>query len=39
MTELVVEEKWLVPSTSDKLNRRTSPKGRVMQGRKGIGNK
>ena len=37
MTELVVEEKWLVPSTSDKLNRRTSPKGRVMQGRKGIG--
>lgn len=37
MTETVVEEKWLVPSTSDKLNRRTSPKGRVMQGRKGIG--
>ena len=29
--------KWLVPSTSDKLKRKTSPNGRVMQGRKGIG--
>ena len=37
MTAMAVEEKWLVPSTSDKLDRRTSPKGRVMQGRKGIG--
>lgn len=37
MTEKVVVDKWLVPSTSDKLRRRTSPKGRVMQGRKGIG--
>lgn len=37
MKEEVVINKWLVPSTSDKLKRRTSPKGRVMQGRKGIG--
>lgn len=37
MDENVVVDKWLVPSTSDKLNRRTSPKGRIMQGRKGIG--
>ncbi len=37
MREDVVINKWLVPSTSDKLKRRTSPKGRVMQGRKGIG--
>lgn len=37
MNESVVVDKWLVPSTSDKLKRRTSPKGRIMQGRKGIG--
>lgn len=37
MDENVVVDKWLVPSTNDKLNRRTSPKGRIMQGRKGIG--
>lgn len=37
MSESVVEDKWLVPSTSDKLLRRKSPKGRIMQGRKGIG--
>ena len=37
MREEVVINKWLVPSTSDKLERRTSPNGRVMQGRKGIG--
>lgn len=37
MKKEVVINKWLVPSTSDKLKRRTSPKGRVMQGRKGIG--
>ncbi len=37
MNEEGVLNKWLVPSTSDKLKRRTSPKGRVMQGRKGIG--
>ena len=29
--------KWLVPSTDDKLKRRISPKGRKLQGRKGIG--
>ena len=29
--------KWLVPSTEDKFIRKTSPKGRLMQGRKGIG--
>ncbi len=29
--------KWLVPSTDDKLQRRTSPNKRLMQGRKGIG--
>jgi len=29
--------KWLVPSTDDKLKRRSSPRGRVMQGRKGVG--
>lgn len=28
---------WLVPSTSDKQNRRESPKGRILQGRKGVG--
>jgi len=37
MTEYIIENKWLVPATSDKLKRKTSPKGRVMQGRKGIG--
>ncbi len=30
-------DKWLVPSTPDKLLRKTSPDGRIMQGRKGIG--
>lgn len=29
--------KWMVPSTNDKLKRKNSPKGRVLQGRKGIG--
>lgn len=28
---------WLVPSTSDKLRRLKSPKGRILQGRKGVG--
>lgn len=37
MEESVVINKWLVPSTSDKFIRKTSPKGRIMQGRKGIG--
>jgi len=32
-----VVNKWLVPATEDKLERKTSPKGRVLQGRKGIG--
>lgn len=29
--------KWLVPSTEDKLERRKSPSGRMMQGNKGVG--
>ncbi len=29
--------KWLVPSTVNKLKKRQSPSGRIMQGRKGIG--
>jgi signal transduction histidine kinase len=33
----VVVNKWMVPSTSDKLVRRKSPLGRTLQGRKGIG--
>jgi signal transduction histidine kinase len=37
MSRDTVINKWLVPSTSDKLLRGKSPKGRVMQGRKGIG--
>lgn len=37
MTRQTVVDKWMVPSTGDKLNRRVSPKGRVLQGRKGIG--
>jgi hypothetical protein len=32
-----VVNKWMVPATEDKLNRRKSPGGRYMQGRKGIG--
>jgi signal transduction histidine kinase len=28
---------WMTPSTDDKLIRRVSPKGRLLQGRKGIG--
>ena len=37
MTFQDVTEKWMVPSTDDKVRRRKSPKGRIMQGRKGIG--
>lgn len=37
MTRDDVINKWLVPSTSDKLRRRSSPSGRIMQGRKGVG--
>lgn len=37
MSKDVVVNKWLVPSTDDKLQRKTSPNGRVLQGRKGVG--
>ena len=37
MTYDVITTKWLLLSTDDKQNRKTSPKGRVMQGKKGIG--
>ena len=37
MSQDTVINKWMVPSTPDKLERRTSPGGRIMQGRKGIG--
>lgn len=37
MTKDTVINKWLVPSTDDKLHRKNSPKGRTMQGRKGVG--
>lgn len=37
MSRDTVINKWLVPSTDDKLKRKISPKGRVMQGRKGVG--
>jgi hypothetical protein len=37
MTYETVVEKWMVPSTNDKLNRVISPGGRRMQGKKGIG--
>src|SRR5690606_9823324 len=32
-----VLKKWLVPSTDDKLKRKESSNGRIMQGRKGVG--
>lgn len=32
-----VTDKWMVPSTDDKLHRKISPNGRIMQGKKGIG--
>ena len=37
MTKDTVINKWLVPSTDDKLKRKKSPSGRNMQGRKGVG--
>lgn len=37
MAQEVVTGQWLVPSTDKKLHSITSPEGRVMQGRKGIG--
>ncbi len=37
MSRDTVINKWMVPSTSDKLDRKKSPSGRIMQGRKGVG--
>ncbi|MBQ9579369.1 MAG: sensor histidine kinase [Ottowia sp.] len=37
MSQDTVINKWMVPSTPDKLNRKQSPSGRTLQGRKGIG--
>ena len=37
MTEDVVLNKWLVPATKNKLNIEKSPRGRIFQGKKGIG--
>jgi C4-dicarboxylate-specific signal transduction histidine kinase len=37
MSRDTVIYKWMVPSTTDKLDRRESPSGRIMQGRKGVG--
>src|SRR5690606_37606704 len=37
MTYDTVVDKWMVPSTNDKLERKTSPRGRILQGKKGIG--
>lgn len=37
MTYEQVTNAWLVPATDDKVKRRVSPKGRVLQGNKGIG--
>ncbi len=37
MSRDVVTTKWMVPSINDKEIRKKSPKGRILQGRKGIG--
>lgn len=37
MSKETIFEKWLVPATDDKLMNKYSPKGRKVQGRKGIG--
>ena len=37
MSRNTVINQWMVPSTADKKNRRKSPCGRIMQGRKGVG--
>lgn len=37
MSKQVVTNAWLVPATKDKLTRTKSPKGRLFQGKKGIG--
>jgi len=37
MSRDTVINRWMVPSTNDKLTRKKSPHGRIMQGKKGIG--
>ena len=37
MSRDTVINKWMVPSTDDKLKRKITPNGRTMQGRKGVG--
>lgn len=37
MTKNDVLKKWLVPSTNNKEKQKKSPKGRIMQGKKGVG--
>lgn len=37
MSKETIFDKWLVPATDDKLTNKVSPKGRKVQGRKGIG--
>lgn len=37
MSLKTITDIWLVPATSDKLIRKRSPKGRILQGKKGIG--
>jgi signal transduction histidine kinase len=37
MSRDTIIDKWLVPSTDDKFQRKSSPNGRTMQGRKGVG--
>lgn len=37
MSRDTVINKWMVPSTPDKQDRKKSPSGRTMQGRKGVG--
>ena len=37
MTRDTIINKWLVPATNDKIIKKSSPKGRLFQGRKGIG--
>ena len=37
MSYETVINKWLVPATKDKLDRKATPRGRLFQGRKGIG--
>lgn len=37
MNQDIIINNWMVPSTKDKFYRKTSPNGRILQGRKGIG--